>query len=124
MLGEKSVKKKKSLVRIRRNTLSAEHTRLSMERINELLDHCGGRQELTYIVNKRLAKKKYDERVHPQEITTCIHKQKIVPQLAIRIEKALEGMEGYEKYTKEYFCPDLKEVQFIMVMESMNFDIE
>jgi hypothetical protein len=115
---------KKPVVRIRRNRLSEEHTRLSMERINELLDHCGGRQELTYIVNKRLAKKKIPERMHAQEITSCIYKQKIIPQLAIRIEKAFDGMEGYEKYTKEYFCPDLREVQFIMIMESMNFDNE
>lgn len=111
-----------NVVRIRRNRLSDEHTELSMDRINELLDHVGGRQELAYVVNKQLEKLDVGERVHPQEITNCLYKKKVVPQLAVRIETALSSMEGFEHYTKEYFCPDLNKTQFEMVIKSMDFD--
>lgn len=114
--------KKYGLVRIRRNRLSDEHTALSMARLNEILDHFGGRQELAYVVNKQLEKLDVEERVHPQEINNCLYKKKVVPQLAVRIEYALKGMEGFEHYTKEYFCPDLNKTQFDMVVKSMDFD--
>lgn len=111
-----------SVVRIRRNRVSDEHLELAMNRINELLDHVGGRQELAYVVNKQLEKLNVKERMHPQEITNCLYKKKVVPQLAIRIETAVTSLEGFEHYTKEYFCPDLNATQFEMVMNSMNFD--
>ncbi|NKB39492.1 MAG: hypothetical protein GKR86_00270 [Ilumatobacter sp.] len=115
-------KNSQNIVRIRRNRLSDEYATLSMDRINELLDHIGGRQELTYVVNKQLEMLEVAERVHPQEITNCLYKKKVVPQLAVRIETALSDMEGFEHYTKEYFCPDLNKTQFEMVIKSMDFD--
>lgn len=112
----------KNIVRIRRTSILEEHKQLMIDRIKEFIDYCGGRQEAAFLCNESLKKKYKYERVLAQELTNSLYRKKMVPQVAIRIEKAFEGMEGFERFTKEYFCPDMNAVQFRMVLNSMKFD--
>lgn len=110
-------------VKLRRGRMTQQQKQLSKQRMTELIDLCGGRIELTYMINHEMRKTgHFDEQVNEQDITNCVYRQKVTPQLAIRIDKTISSKKGFEKFKKEYLCPDLLEHQFQRVERSMFID--
>ncbi len=110
-------------VKLRRGTMTQHQKELSKQRLTELIGLCGGRIELAYMVNNEIRKTGYvDEQINEQDITNCVYRKKTTPQLAIRIDRTISNKKGFEKFTKEYLCPDLLDHQFQRVMRSMFVD--
>ncbi len=102
----------KKKVRIRREMTESER-KLSVDRIIEVVDAVGGRKNLEMIVKDLTA----------QEVSNVKQKKYISPQVAIRIEQSLYERYGddirFAHFTRYYFCPDLTDIDFERVEESM-----
>jgi hypothetical protein len=94
-------------VRIHRD-MTDEEKQLSVERIAELVSYVGGRKNLEHISG-----------VSAQEISNVKQKKYISPQMAIRFETAMFDRD-VKHFTRYYFCPDLSDIDFERVEESMN----
>ena len=100
----------KKKVRVRRDMTEEEKTQ-SIERMVEVTQAVGGRKNLEHISG-----------VSAQEISNVKQKQYVSPQMAIRIELALfkRNPDEFKHFTRYYFCPDLSDLDFERVQESMD----
>lgn len=113
------------LVKVHREMTDSE-VEQSKERMQEVIEVCGGRLELVHVVNSTLSGMGFtQEAITGQEISNCLHRSRTSPQIAIRIEKALQTKgDSYKRFTRYYFCPDMTDPQFDRVEASMKFDID
>ncbi|CAM0045066.1 hypothetical protein VPHK394_0040 [Vibrio phage K394] len=111
------------LVKVHREMTECE-VEQSKSRMQEVIDMCGGRLELVHIVNTTLSQLSFtEEALTGQEISNCLHRSRTSPQIAIRIERALQTKgDEYKRFTRYYFCPDMTDPQFDRVEASMKFD--
>lgn len=111
------------LVKVHREMTDDEITQ-SKARMKEVIRVCGGRLELVHMVNTTLAELGHGaETLTGQEISNCLHKKRTSPQIAIRIEKALQVKgDEFKHFTRYYLCPDMTDTQFDRVESSMKFD--
>lgn len=106
-----------------RRIMTEKQSEQSRERITELIKVCGGRIELTHMINYEMQELGHpEEMIDVQDVSNCVYRQKVTPQLAIRIEKALADKRGLMRFTRKYLCPDLNDFQFKRVEESMFVD--
>lgn len=86
-----------------------EHRDQAVLAINEAIELCGGRMNLSL-----------KSGVDAQILSNCLYQRRVSPQTAIKISRALEDMKGGEKFKKEYFCPDLNEIDWMRVLDSLD----
>lgn len=102
---------KKKVVKVHRDMTVSELAQ-SKRAMEEAIEMCGGRLNLAHVSG-----------VSGQELSNCLYKSRVSPQIAIRIELALAEKGGeFSKFTRNYFCPDLIDMDFDRVKASMDID--
>lgn len=103
---------KKKVVKVHRDMTESEMAQ-SKRAMEEAIELCGGRLNLAHVSG-----------VSGQELSNCLYKNRVSPQIAIRIESALrEKGSKFKKFTRYYFCPDLIDMDFERVEASMGIDV-
>lgn len=106
-----------------RRVMTEKQREQSRERMQELINACGGRVELAEMINYEMDNLGHpNEKVDAQDISNCIYREKVTPQIAVRIEKTLSDKRGLMRFKKKYLCPDLNDFQFNRVERSMFLD--
>lgn len=90
-------------------TFTDEQKTQAVAAVQEAMNFCGGRMNLSMTSG-----------VDAQIISNCLYQQRVSPQAAIKMELALTEMPGGKKFTKEYFCPDLNEMDWARVVKSID----
>lgn len=102
---------KKKVVKVHRDMTDSELAQ-SKRAMEEAIELCGGRLNLAHVSG-----------VSGQELSNCLYKSRVSPQIALRIEKSLcDRGDEFKKFTRHYFCPDLSDMDFERVEASMLAD--